>query len=333
MKNLNFKNLFKTIFKLLVFTILMWLLRGFILSVNAATYENIRLWQGSTAYSWTTGNAGYYLNTNDYRAITFSTDIVGDLSDIKDYQYGFISYCSYDNVYQSYTGTNVTELQQFDTYVKSTIYGSSIACTIKYFTFKFTYDCGADGRSCYSSPTIRFYGDVSDYTLRSFGFTKEPLIVDTTTGQIINQNATIISQNTQIINKTDDIKNSLTDESQPNISGLENSAGWLKPGPVDSIINLPLSFLNNLQVNLGKTCSPVVLPLPFVDKDLTLPCLTSIYSQIEGLSSWINVIGVIASAFILYRYFMYLYNYIDNTLSFRENNLQGYFDDSIWGGM
>lgn len=338
MNNDKLKRLFKKVLFFLILTILLWLCK--LSFVNAAEYENIRLWDGSTANSWTTGNAGYYFNSNAFRAITFSTDIVGDLADIKDYKYGFISYCSYDNVYQTYSGTNVTELQQFDTFVKSTIYGSSIPCTIKYFTFKFTYDCGADGRSCVSSPTIRFYGDASDYTLRSYGFTKEPLQIDTSTGQVINQNATIISQNQTIINKTDetnkkldDLNKNLTDETPPDFDGLKNSAGWLPKGPVDSIINLPLSLLENIQDNLGKTCQPVSLPLPFVNKNIDLPCINSLYSQIEGMNTFFNWVGVVASVFILFKYLIYLYNRIDSTLTLRENSLPGYFEDSIWGGM
>ena len=70
-----------------------------------------------------------------------------------------------------------------------------------------------------------------------------------------------------------------------------------------------------------------------VNKDINLPCISAIYKQINGVDAWFQGIGVIAAAFILYRYFMYLYNRIDDTLSFRENNMQGYFDDSLWGGM
>lgn len=133
--------------------------------------------------------------------------------------------------------------------------------------------------------------------------------------------------------KIDDVNKNITDETAPNLNGLQNSAGWLKPGPVDSIINLPLTLLNNLQTNLGNTCNPVTVTLPYVDKDISLPCITSIYKQIEGLDIWFQGVGVIAAAFILYKYFMYLYNRVDDTLSFRENNMQGYFDDSLWGGM
>lgn len=150
---------------------------------------------------------------------------------------------------------------------------------------------------------------------------------------IINQNSNIINNIDTTNKKLDDLNKNLTDQSSPNLNGLENSAGWLKAGPVDSIINLPLTLLNNLQTNLGNTCNPVILKLPYVNKDINLPCISAIFKQINGLDTWFQSIGLIAAAFILYRYFMYLYNRIDDTLSFRENNMEGYFDDSLWGGM
>lgn len=123
-------------------------------------------------------------------------------------------------------------------------------------------------------------------------------------------------------------RDALTDETGPNINGLGNSAGWLPAGPVDSILNLPLSFLTNLNNNLSRTCEPVNLPLPYVNKTLPLPCLNSVYNEIDGLPNWLNTIGIIASAFILFGYFINLYKYIDDTLTFRENN---YIDN--WSGV
>lgn len=124
----------------------------------------------------------------------------------------------------------------------------------------------------------------------------------------------------QTNDKLNDINSSINDSSSPDLDGLKNTAGWLPAGPIDSILNLPLTFLNSLTTNLSKTCTPVELPLPFINDSLTLPCLNTIYSQIEGLSVWINSISVIASAFILFQYLMNLYKWVDDTLSFRENN-------------
>ena len=144
-----------------------------------------------------------------------------------------------------------------------------------------------------------------------------------------NEKLDDLNKNQQETNKKlDDVNKNLTSEESPKLEGLNNSAGWLPPGPLDSILNLPLSFLNNLSTNLSKTCQPVTLPLPFVDKTLDLPCLNSIYSQIDGLDAWITGIGAIASVFILFTYLINLYKWVDDTLTFRENN---YIDN--WGGM
>lgn len=125
-----------------------------------------------------------------------------------------------------------------------------------------------------------------------------------------------------------DLNDSLTSEEGADLSGLADSAGWLPAGPIDSILNLPLSLLNNLSTNLNKTCQPVNLPLPYVNKTLSLPCISSIYEQIGNLSAWINTIGAIASAFILFYYLMNLYRWVDDVLTMRENN---YIDN--WGGI
>lgn len=157
----------------------------------------------------------------------------------------------------------------------------------------------------------------------------------------INTNKMIDNQN-QIKNKldqlqgningvkdsVDNIKDSITDESAPNTDALKNSSGWLPAGPLDSLINLPLSLLNNLTTNMSKSCQPVNLPLPFIDKTLQLPCVNTLYAQIDGLSVWINSVSVIAAAFILFHYLMGLYKWVDDTLSFRENN---YIDN--WTGV
>lgn len=128
--------------------------------------------------------------------------------------------------------------------------------------------------------------------------------------------------------KIDDVKGAITSEDGPKLDGLNNSAGWLPDGPLDSILNLPLSLLQNLSTNLSKSCQPVTLPLPYVDKTLVLPCISTIYSQIDGLNVWLNTIGVIASAFILFFYLVRLEKWVDDTLTLRENN---YIDN--WGGI
>lgn len=138
------------------------------------------------------------------------------------------------------------------------------------------------------------------------------------------QNIANINQQTNTT--INNINSSITSEDGPELTGLSGSAGWLPPGPVDSILNLPLSLMQNLTINLSKSCSPVVLTLPYVDRQISLPCINTIYTQL-GINGWLTVIGTIASAFILYRYLLSLYKWVDDTLTFRENTW------CDWGGV
>lgn len=156
------------------------------------------------------------------------------------------------------------------------------------------------------------------------------------TTQQLNQVANEIKQEQQsttnavedVNDSVNNVNESITSEESPNLDGLSNTAGWLPPGPVDSILNLPLTFFNNLTTNLGKSCTPINLPLPYVNQDLTLPCINTIYEKL-GITTFINFIGVIVGALILYSYLLKLYQWVDNTLSFNENT------DSVdnWGGV
>ena len=148
-----------------------------------------------------------------------------------------------------------------------------------------------------------------------------------------------IFKTTRCINKSDattgainDLNDSIMDSSSPNTDSLSGMAGWLPAGPVDSILNLPLTFLNTLNSNLGSTCSSVSVPIPFVNQSFELPCFSEYMT--EHLSSfnilW-TLIGGIVSVYILYNYLLGLYKWVDDTLTLRENTMPGYYDDN-WGG-
>lgn len=282
-------------------------------NVNAAAYNfnNLKLTDDVSGASgfWTTNSPGFYFNTSGYRTIDFETDNVGTLLNSVNYQYGFISYCSYDNIYETYrqNGNYSEEMQMFDTYVKSSIYNSSIPCTIKYITWKFKYNCGANGTNCFAAPRFKFYGDVSDYSLRSYGFTKEPLQIDTTNGQILNQNATIISQNQTIINNSDnikstteDIKGSLNDDSIDTsqsdsfFDGFNNEDNLLT-----SVVLFPIQILNNVDA----TCTPLTLPFES-DKmkanDYSLPCGDTLFWNKPKVAEFKKFWNFIVGAPIIY---------------------------------
>ena len=147
------------------------------------------------------------------------------------------------------------------------------------------------------------------------------------TGGTDEDDDTLIEQQQQMNEKLEDIYSQMLDESNPNMSGLGGSAGWLPAGPVDSVLNLPLSFFNGLNNALSTTCSPVNVPIPFVSQNVVLPCMNTLFNQINGFNTWWTAMGLIASAFILYKYLLHLYKWVDDTLTFRENNWQD------WGGI
>lgn len=114
-------------------------------------------------------------------------------------------------------------------------------------------------------------------------------------------------------------------EGPTNIGALDNSAGWLPAGPVDSILNLPLSLLNSLLTAVSSTCQPLDITFPFVDFSYQLPCISSIYAKINGLNAIIDLIGYTVGVLILYYYFKHLYKWIDNKITMQNDN--------DWGGI
>lgn len=154
-----------------------------------------------------------------------------------------------------------------------------------------------------------------------------------------NGNQAISDQNKEaektrkgILGKLGELISNLFSTDDADVSGLENMVGWLPPGPLDSIINLPLTLFNSLTNVLSGTCTPVSLTLPFVNKNLVLPCFDTFMSQyLTGFSTIWVLVGTIVSIFILYNYLLSLYKWVDDTLTLRENNLPGYYDDN-WGG-
>lgn len=62
-----------------------------------------------------------------------------------------------------------------------------------------------------------------------------------------------------------------------------------------SIITAPLELIGNIA---GSTCSPLQVPLPFVDTNLSLPCMSSIYSEYFG--SFLTIYQTITFGIVAY---------------------------------
>lgn len=130
-----------------------------------------------------------------------------------------------------------------------------------------------------------------------------------------------------IFGKLKDLFNWLTNDDEADVSSAGDVAGWLPPGPIDSIINLPLTMLNNINSSLNKTCSPLEVNLPYVNNSVEIPCLNTIFNQITGLTNFWTWVGLISSVLILYRYLIELYKYYDRLTTLQANFI------SDWGGV
>lgn len=130
-----------------------------------------------------------------------------------------------------------------------------------------------------------------------------------------------------IFGKLKDLFNWLTNKDDADVSSAGNVAGWLPAGPLDSLINLPLTMLTNINSSLNKTCSPLEVNLPYVNKTVEIPCLNTIFNQITGLNSFWTWVGMIGSVLILYRYLINLYNYYDKLTDLQANFI------SDWGSV
>lgn len=125
----------------------------------------------------------------------------------------------------------------------------------------------------------------------------------------------IIEQNNQIITGQQDIKDSVNKVDgtlkDDNVTDSTNKANdFFNNFTTDThgltgIITAPLSLISQIT---SSSCSPLVLPLPFVDKDLTLPCMGAIYSQYFG--SFLSIYQMITFGIVAYWVCVRIFNLV-----------------------
>lgn len=126
-----------------------------------------------------------------------------------------------------------------------------------------------------------------------------------TVNQAINELQKVQNDNLNEQKKTNDI---LEDD---NIQGAQDSAsGFFNDFTTDThgltaIITAPLSLISSIT---SSSCSPLVVPLPYVDKDLTLPCMGSIYSDYFG--SFLSIYQVITFGIVAYWVCVRIFNLV-----------------------
>lgn len=72
-----------------------------------------------------------------------------------------------------------------------------------------------------------------------------------------------------------------------------------------AVVTAPLSLISSIT---SSSCSPLVIPLPYVDKDLTLPCMGAIYSNYFG--SFLSIYRVITFGIVAYWVLVRIFNLV-----------------------
>ena len=106
------------------------------------------------------------------------------------------------------------------------------------------------------------------------------------------------------------------------LDSLGTVSGLLPAGPVDSLLNVPFTFLSVLTSSMGGVCVPITGTFVF-DSTLSIPCFDSFYDEVPDYL--MNFINLIPAGFILIMYFKHLYKKVERAVS-----LQTTADDE-WG--
>lgn len=106
------------------------------------------------------------------------------------------------------------------------------------------------------------------------------------------------------------------------MDSLGTVSGLLPEGPVDSLLNIPFTFLSVLTSSMGGVCVPITGTFVF-DSTLSIPCFDSFYDEVPDYL--MNFINLIPSGFILIMYFKHLYKKVERAVSLQTTT------DDEWG--
>lgn len=219
---------------------------------------------------------------------------------------------SYNNVIQWQCGrvsssqdSTITDREYITPVVNLAVYvvytdGNITYCTIS--NERNTISCPVPNKS--TTTTVR-YITISSY-VRFTGSTSQTYKVGITNyfnkyasdANIIIDNQ---NQNTQSIiqqqeNNTQQILDSNTTQAENDAQGFFDDFDVPDVGGLSAIITAPLNTIRSL---LSSTCSKLILPLPYVNENLELPCMNEIYTEHFGL--FFSLYQTIILAIVAYR--------------------------------
>ena len=135
------------------------------------------------------------------------------------------------------------------------------------------------------------------YEVNQFTLSEDSSIISSGSGSDVDLSGIeegIQGTNDKLDDLNDNITNSDTSEAE---SGLSDFFGDFESNNhgLSGVITAPLEFIQSL---LGHSCQPLEFPLPFVDEEVSLPCIKPIYQEYFGL--FFNLYQVITTGIIAY---------------------------------
>lgn len=171
-----------------------------------------------------------------------------------------------------------------------------------------------------SSKAIKSYFQIIATEVSELG-----IYTDTIKTIIEESNNDVKQAVTDVKEETKKTNDTITDTSSPDTEESINE--WSEKmidNPLEAVVMLPLTILNSIKNSLSGTCSALNVPVPFINENISIPCISTIFAQIEGVTEFWNSIGTIVSALMLYQYLIYLYNWIDDTISLKTKRMHGW---------
>ena len=85
---------------------------------------------------------------------------------------------------------------------------------------------------------------------------------------------------------------------------------------MSAIISMPLTFVNSLT----NTCQPINLTIPYMDADVSIPCMQSVITNKMPLLA--NLIKIVINGFIVYRILLDIFQIVRNAKNPEDDRIE-----------
>lgn len=126
--------------------------------------------------------------------------------------------------------------------------------------------------------------------------------------------SSVFNNISNVANNVKDVENAVKDTNDTIKDGSVDSAGITAltetklptSGIFSAILNLPVQFFQSLLDNLSTTtCKNIEFTLPYVDQDVSIPCVRKLLEQLNALAFY-ETIGGLVGGIAIFNYLMYM---------------------------